>query len=156
MRLGRRVCLDVGERSRRLAYQWTGGHPLLHRQFGSVLLELARNHRDGSNYVSTDPFCDEAIDIFLGRDAVMTICHEVSDLLLERYSGTAVRLHELSTACPQEVAQLIERCGRWHHADLHVLRNFGLLLGSASEPWIPEVFRWFARTIESYDRRITA
>lgn len=155
-RLGRRVCLDVGERSKRLAYQWTGGHPLLHRQFGSALLELARTYEHDSDRVATDPFCEAALDVFLSRDTVMTISHEVSDLLLQRYPGAADRLHELSFASPQEVSRLIENRGGWHRADLRILRNFGLLLGSAAEPWIPEVFRWFARTIESYNRRITA
>src|SRR5262249_32147342 len=36
-RLGRRVGLDVGGETIDLAWRWTGGHPLLLRQFGSAL-----------------------------------------------------------------------------------------------------------------------
>jgi tetratricopeptide (TPR) repeat protein len=147
-KLGRRVLLDVGRETASLARAWTGGHPLLHRQFGSALLEKSRARKgDSREHVATDPFREEALDLFLARDAVTTICREVSHLLTSRYPEAAALLERLCCTSPQEAARLVEERGGWLRAESRLLRNLGLLLGDSESLWIPEVFRWYLRTL---------
>jgi hypothetical protein len=147
-KLGRRVLLDVGPETVSLARDWTGGHPLLHRQFGSALLEKSRARKEASReHVATDPFCQEALDLFLARDAVTTICREVSHLLSSRYPEAAALLERLCCISQQEAASLVEERGGWLRTEARLLRNLGLLLGDVDSVRIPEVFRWYLRTL---------
>ncbi|HEY4593987.1 MAG TPA: AAA family ATPase, partial [Thermoanaerobaculia bacterium] len=147
-KLGRRVLLDIGPETASLARAWTGGHPLLHRQFGSALLEKSRARKGNlREHVATEPFREEALDLFLARDAVTTICREVSHLLTSRYPEAAALLERLCCTSPQEAARLVEERGGWLRAEARLLRNLGLLLGDSESLWIPEVFRWYLRTL---------
>lgn len=148
VKLGRRVLLDVGPETASLARDWTGGHPLLHRQLGSALLEKSRAQKGASReHVATDPFCREALDLFLARDAVTTICREVSYLLSSRYPEAEALLERLCCTSPQEAARFVKERGGWLRAEARLLRNLGLLLGDSGSLWIPEVFRWYLRTL---------
>lgn len=148
VKLGRRVLLDVGKKTASLARAWTGGHPLLHRQFGSALLEKSRAQKGASReHLATDSFCQDALDLFLARDAVITICREVSHLLSNRYPEAEALLEELCFSSPQEIASLVERRGGWLRSEARLLRNLGLLLGDAECLWVPEVFRWYHRML---------
>ena len=97
--------------------------------------------------MATDPFREEALDLFLARDAVTTICREVSHLLTSRYPEAAALLERLCCTSPQEAARLVEERGGWLRAEARLLRNLGLLLGDSESLWIPEVFRWYLRTL---------
>lgn len=154
--LGRRVLLDVGGATQRRAYKWTGGHPLLHRQFGSALLGIARACRFEGAKVATDPLLDQALSDFLDLNAVTVICREVSDLLASKYPQAATYFSTLCCAAASEVAGLVRQQAAGRRDDLLVLRHFGLLLETKEGPWIPEVFRWFTQAIEAHDQRISA
>jgi hypothetical protein len=145
LRLGRRVGLEIGERTTQLAHRWTGGHPLLHRQLGSSLLELARRH-DRRGQVPTDAFCDDAIDLFLDRDAVITICREVHLLLDRSYPDASLRLRELSRTSAEDLHAALESGGGWRQPAVRTLRKLGLMLGTPRAPQIPELFRWYYQT----------
>src|SRR5262249_4161406 len=147
-KLGRRVLLDVGPETAAVARLWTGGHPLLHRQFGSALLEKSRAQKRASReHVATDPFCNDALDLFLARDAVITNCREVSDLLSSRYPEAEELLERVCCTSPEEAARLVEERGGWLRGEARLLKNLGLLLGDSGSLWIPEVFRWYLRTL---------
>ncbi len=145
-RLGRRVGLDVGKNTRRLARRWTGGHPLLHRQLGSALLDVARGGPKTQKHIPTDPFRDEAIDRFIDRDHVLTTLREVFFLLAKRYPEAAVQLHRLSRAKARDLKTTVDAAGGWHRPGIRTLRKFGLLLGPPDGPYIPELLRWYSRT----------
>ncbi len=145
-RLGRRVGLEIGEKTKALARRWTGGHPLLHRELGSALLEVARSRRRAPGHIATDPFCDQAIDLFVDRDHVLTTLREVFFLLAKRYPEASLKLHNLSRAPARGLKEAIKGAGGWHLPAIRTLRKFGLLLGSPDEPYIPELLRWYSRT----------
>ncbi len=146
-RLGRRAGLDVGEETVRLARWWTGGHPLLHRQLGSVLLELARRHKGVRGHLPTDRLSEDAIELFLDRDAVLNICREVHLLLRKRYPEASYRLSELSRAATEKLPAALEEAGGRRLPAARILRKFGLLNGAPDAPVIPELFRWYYRAI---------
>jgi hypothetical protein len=154
--LGHRVRLDVGERTVHLARVWTGGHPLLHRQFGSALLGLARDRSQSTSHIPTDPLCENTVGPFLERDAVMTICREVFDLLSRRYPDAANRLSEICRLPARETAEFIAARGGSHQPAIRILRNFGLLLGDQHEPVVPNIYRWYVQTFAPGAQRITA
>ncbi len=145
-RLGRRVGLDVGEETAILARRWTGGHPLLHRQLGSAFLEVARGRRQEGEHIPTDPFCSEAIDLFVDRDHVLTTLREVHFLLSKRYPEASLHLHHLGRAPARDLSGAVRGAGGWHRPSIRTLRKFGLLLGSPDRPYIPELLRWYSRT----------
>lgn len=145
-RLGRRVGLDVGEQTARLARHWTGGHPLLHRQFGSALLERTGRRGQNHDHIPTDPFCEEALDSFLDRDALLTTCREVYFLLTTHYPEAFLALRELVQAPPQEGAGVVKTIGGWHQPAIRILRRFGLLAGEPEAPLVPEYVRWYGLT----------
>ncbi len=145
-RLGRRVGLDIGEETATLARRWTGGHPLLHRQLGSALLEVARGRRRNEEHIPTDPFCTEAIDLFVDRDHVLTTLREVYFLLSKRYPEASLQLHQLSREPARDLRGAVKAAGGWHQPAIRTLRKFGLLLGPPAGPYIPELLRWYSRT----------
>lgn len=148
VKLGRRVLLDVGPETTTLAYQWTGGYPLLHRQFGSALLERSRLVKSAAGKpVATDPLCRAALDLFLARDAVTTTCREVAHLLATRYPEAATLLDDLCCRPPDLAARIVGEQIGWHRPEARLLRNFGLLLADAGGVRVPEVFRWYWRTL---------
>ncbi len=145
-RLGRRVGLEVGKKTMRLARRWTGGHPLLHRQLGSALLEVTRGGRQTQKHIPTDPFCEEAIDRFMDRDHVLTTLREVSFLLAKRYPDASVQFHRLSQVPVRRLKSAVRAAGGWHLPAIRILRKFGLLLGTSSRPYIPQLQRWYSQT----------
>jgi hypothetical protein len=151
-RLGRRAGLEIGGKTADLARWWSGGHPLLHRQFGSALLELARRRQGSRGHVPTDPFCENAVDSFLDRDAVLNICREVHLLLAKRYPEASAWLHELSQATLEELSAALVTT-RIQPA-VRTLQRFGLLLDDTGTPRIPELFRWYQRSFLPANNRI--
>ncbi len=146
-RLGRRAGLDIGKGTARLARRWTGGHPLLHRQLGSALLELAHRQEKTREHLPTDPFREDAIELFLDRDSVLNICREVHLLLAKRYPEASSRLGELSRTATEKLPAALEAAGGWRLPAARTLRRFGLLLGTPDAPAIPELFRWYYRAV---------
>ncbi|MCC6559070.1 MAG: hypothetical protein IT372_39605 [Polyangiaceae bacterium] len=143
--LGRRVGLGVGSATRELAWRWTGGHPLLHRQYGSALLTVARKGKGGNESTPTDPLSEAALDPFLERDAVVDTCREIFDLLSTRYTSSAALLEELARESASQAAEVIQRHGGFAAPGAKMLRNFGLIAGDAGAPILPEVIRWYTR-----------
>ena len=85
-RLSRRVCLDVDDITMEEALSWTGGHPSLLREYGSSLWEAAGPTRGAiPREVATVRM--RALDLFLGRDAVHTICRGNRDPAPHALSG---------------------------------------------------------------------
>lgn len=138
--LGRRVLLDVQKGTQDLARFWTGGFPLLHREFGSALLRMSRTTRSGSEHVATDPYREQATEAFLDGDEPITSCREVFDLLTERHPDAAQLLRELASHSHGLDA------ASWQEEAARTLRRLGLLSGSPKTPFVPEVFRWYVRT----------
>ena len=144
-RLGRRVLLDVDSHTTTLAYRWTGGHPLLHRQFGSALLEVAHSRQaDQFGPVSTGPLCDEALDRYVAREAVRTTCQEVDELLATRSPGASLLFGRLCDAPESDVARVLSLHGGVQQDDARLLSNLGLL---SSAHGVPAVFRWYQRNL---------
>jgi hypothetical protein len=123
-KLGRRVGLDVGPASAASAQQWTGGHPLLHRQFGSALRSLTRM-QDVAWGAPTDAIAKQAPSRFMEREAVLDVMREVVALLRKRYPSSLDVLVGLAHGASWEDA-LAERGGPDGGAE-HTLRNFGLV-----------------------------
>lgn len=140
-KIGKRVGLDVGASSAVLALRWTGGHPLLHRQFGSALRGAVRRHEAGWG-VATDPMCEQGLAAFLKRDAVLDVMREIQALLTKRFPDGWRVLEDLAAGRPWPVeAEEMER----ERADaLRLIERFGL--ASADRP-LPEVARWYVTTI---------
>lgn len=134
IRLGKRTGLAIGPRTLELAWSMTGGHPLLTRQFGSLLLARARKS-EHQPPVDSDRLCDRARQEFLVSEVVYTLRSEVEALLSARYPQALELLVALSRGQAVSVSD---------PRQYQLLRGFGLL--SANEPpVVPEVFReWFA------------
>ncbi len=152
-KLGRRVALEIGPLTRKSALDWSGGHPMLHREFGSALLNRARRESAGGIPVSTDPFHEDSLDIFLDRHGVMTICQEVVHLLSSRYWESYVLLSDLACSDAAELGAALSTPAAWHRPAIRILRDFGLLLGTRDSPWIPRVLQWYLHTFESQEKR---
>lgn len=123
-KLGRRVGLDVGPMSADLAQRWTGGHPLLHRQFGSALRGVARA-KDSAWGVPTDPVAPLAPARFREREAVLEVMREVVALLHKRYPSALATLVDMAHGRSWDDA-LAENGGPDGAAG-RTLRNFGLV-----------------------------
>ncbi len=131
-RLGRRVGLEIDDATLAHARRWTGGHPLLLREYGSALFEVCNEPRSA-------PRQEQTIKVFLERDAVHTICEEIEALLSARFPDAAALLHTLVTAADTEAAVILARAGR----AAKVLFDFGIVRGVPSAPWVPEVYRYY-------------
>lgn len=145
-RLGRRVGLDVGHQSAALARRWTGGHPMLHRQFGAALREEILSEVSGPFWnIPTDPHCARSVDRFLTRDALLDVDREILTLLTKRYEPAYKLLVELAgTNAPERAVEL---AGGIHGPGTRVLRNFGIL--EQGTLTIPEHLRWYIQTVVS-------
>ncbi len=141
LRLGKRVGLDVGAATRETAWQWTGGHPLLLRQYGAALYELAQAPPSRPRPVPTDPIHEDAVELFLKRDAVHTICSEVRALLDARFPEALSLLEALADAPPEQARAIMERHGGPSARGVTVLSRFGLMMGKAEQPSLPRVYR---------------
>ena len=154
--LGRRIGLLVGKRTKAHAYEWTGGHPLLHRQYGSAIRTLVRSKGKHSEEVETDPFCEEAVEHFLERDAVVDTCREIFDILGTRYPRASALLEEMSLAEASARARIVVAHGGFRGEPAQVLRNFGILAGAPESPALPEVICWYARNVHPSSNRSAA
>jgi hypothetical protein len=160
-KLGRRVGLEIGRASAELAQRWTGGHPLLHRQFGSALRSLTRM-QDRAWGAPTDPIAEQAPLRFMEREAVLDVMREVVALLRKRYPAALDVLVDLSRGAPDvrrgrpvrlaalDVLVDLSRGESWEQALAErggadgdtgrMLRNFGLL---TSEHALAEGLAWY-------------
>ncbi len=140
-KIGRRVGLDVGSESARVAFDWTGGHPLLQRQFGSALRAQVR-HSDASWKAPTDPYVPSTVNAYRGRDAVLEVAREVVALLLKRHPEGYVLLRELAEG--HGWSDAVSRCGGPNGAAARTLTNFGL---ASAERRLSETLRWYVRDL---------
>lgn len=136
-KLGRRVGLDVGEVSARLAFEWTGGHPLLHRQFGSTLRSLVRKTSNNWN-APTDPVAHTSTARYCARDAVLEVLREIVALLSKRYPTALDLLRSLAGGrqWDESIASRISTEGE----AARVLLNFGLVTAGAGPA---ATVRWY-------------
>ena len=136
-KLGRRVGLNVGPASAELAYRWTGGHPLLHRQFGSALRSVTRM-QDAMWGAPTDPVTSQAPWCFLEREAVLDVMREVVTLLRKRSPVALDVLVHL--ACGSGKAEVSAERDAPDSDAVRTLRNFGLL---TAENTLAEGLAWY-------------
>jgi hypothetical protein len=136
-RLSKRVGLELEDRHKDMALEWSGGHVILLRQFGSALLEVSRQSEGGLAAAS-----DEAIvDAYLDREMVQTVFEETFTLLRARYPESyALLLDLLRSDAP---AQVLAAHGGWIAPPARSLRNFRLLTGTAAAPDMPRWLRWY-------------
>ncbi|MGK4001855.1 AAA family ATPase [Sorangium sp. So ce1036] len=150
-KLGRRVGLAVGPETATLARAWTGGHPLLHRQFGSALREEVRLHAPGVLLKEpTDPHRERAVERFLGRQAVLDVDREIIALLSKRYSAAYALLLDLIES--HDPAAAVKRSGGSQSSGMRVLRNFGLL--DEATLALPKHLSWYVRTLLPTQARV--
>lgn len=150
-RLGRRVGLEIGHESAALARKWTGGHPMLHRQFGSALREEVTLATSAPIWkVQTDPYCNRVVQRFLERDAVLTVDREILALLKNRYSEAHDLL--LSLAEGENTVAALNRFGGAHGAGARVLRSFGIFDEATRS--VPEHLSWYVQTLLSAKKRV--
>jgi len=140
-RLGRRTGMDVGPRTIEVARKWSGGHPLLHRQFGSALRAELRRH-DLAWGASTEPYGQRVVEVFRNLDAVTTVDREIVDLLKKRYSAGYGLL--LDTVHGGDAEFVLARSGGAEGPGARALRNFGLFDPDSGS--IPEHLCWYVRT----------
>ena len=138
VRLGKRVGLEVGTGSIDLGWQLTGGHPLLLRQFGSILFELAYSPGSRPRPIPTDPVCMYAIDIFPTRNAVRTIVGEIETLLAVRFAASLTLLRALASG---DTNRVVHDHGGMNSRALHVLLHFGIVQMQDGRVWVPEIYR---------------
>ncbi|WP_147445589.1 ATP-binding protein [Corallococcus aberystwythensis] len=145
-KLGKRVGLDVGAKTASLAAEWTGGHPLLHRQFGSALLQVTKDNLPHSERITTDAICDRAPAVFQERATVHEVCAEILHLLRTKYTKSYKLLEDATLS--NTISASIEKNGGWSGTPALTLRNFGILQEGLSGPFIPEVLLQYAKAFE--------
>jgi hypothetical protein len=123
-KLGRRTGLEFGPASAEIAQRWTGGHPLLHRQFGSTLRSITRI-QDTAWDAPTDPVAEQAPLRFLEREAVLDVMREVVALLRKRYPAALDVLVRLAHGASW--ADVLAEHGGPDGDPGRTLRNFGLV-----------------------------
>jgi len=150
-KLGRRVGLDVGPASAVIAQRWTGGHPLLHRQFGSALRSVTRA-QDASWGAPTDPLVEQAPARFLEREAVLEVMREVVALLRKRYPAALEVLAGMAYGTSWE--DMLAGRGGPDGDTGRTLRSFGLV---PPEHKLAEGLAWYLSTAVhlSHPRRKT-
>ncbi len=138
--LGSRVRLNIGPATLDAAYNQTGGHPLLHRQFGSALLEQARTELEQLSRVDTDPLLEKGLSTFLERQMVVTVCTEVDHLFQRRYKGAWDLLRKLV-----ENPLVTKNPEDWEN--YQQLKHFGLVIEQGDRLFIPmAIRRYFQKT----------
>lgn len=140
VRLGKRVGLEVGAKSIESGWRLTGGHPLLLRQYGSALFELAHAPGSRPRPIPTDPVCLEAVDVFPTRDAVRTILGEIGTLLAVRSPASLTLLRALASADSRHADRVVAEHGGAHSRALRTLLNFGIVQVENGRVWVPKVF----------------
>jgi hypothetical protein len=140
LRLGRRVGLECDQATIQLALRWTGGHPLLLREYGSALHEAGRASR-AALPIFSETLNERAVPLFLRRDAVHTICGEVEALLETRFPESLALLRAVAAAPDQDARDTLERHGGGGGKFAKVLFDFGLLRATSEAPWLPLVYR---------------
>lgn len=138
-RLGKRTCLDIGATTCNTAWRWTGGHPLLLREYGSSLFQLAK--ADYARPVATDPLCEAAAEVFWRRDAVQTICGEVRMLLEVRFPEALALVQEIASLPAEQTRAAIDKHGGPGGKAVETLAGFGLVIDPAGSAWVAEVWR---------------
>jgi hypothetical protein len=145
----------VGPATLETAWRWTGGHPLLLREYGSALFELAHAPPSRPRPTETDALCDEAIEVFYQRDGVQTICGEVRMLLEVRFPEALALLEALAAAQPDEAPEVIRPRGGARGSAAATLAGFGLLEDPVLRPRVPELWRSYFKTFTSPAERST-
>lgn len=145
-RLGKRVGLAMGPATIDLALRWTGGHPLLLREYGSALYEAGHTSRAALS-IAADPVCERAIPIFLRRDAVHTICGEIEVLLETRFPKSLELLRMIADGRDQDAETTLNRYGEGGRRAGRILFDFGLLRGTPEAPWLPLLYRDHFETV---------
>ena len=143
-RLGKRVGLEIGPTTVQHALRWTGGHPLLLREYGSALHEVGSPSRS-TLPTPTDPLRERAAALFLQRDAVHTICGEIETLLETRFLESLALLQRVANAPEQDAQRLMSREASTGRV-AKVLFDFGVLRGTPEAPWLPLLYREHFRT----------
>jgi hypothetical protein len=140
-RLSKRVGLELEDRHKDMALEWSGGHVILLRQFGSALLEVSRQGEGGLAAAS-----DQAIvDAYLDRQMVEKMFEETFTLLSVRYPESYALLLDLLRAdsSAERLAETVAAHGGWIAPPARSLRNFRVLTGTASAPAMPRWLRWY-------------
>lgn len=141
--LGRRAALRISDNHCERAYEITGGHPALVRQFCSAALEEA-NRRGIDDTDSID--AQELAVAVLDRSLFRTITREILTYLLAQPRLTArLLLHDLTLTTEPRQA-VIERHGGAMGEPLRTLRNAGIIYGSSHSPHVPQYLKEFLRS----------
>lgn len=145
-KLGRRVGLEVGSTTLSTAMEWTLGHPLLHRQFGSALWRILRRGNRTADKLPSDPHLKKAQHVFCELDAVRTICQEIRALLSEKYPESYSLLRYLTEGLAGDASDIFAMHGGYGAGPSRVLRHFGLLGGTEQSPVLPGILRWYLKS----------
>lgn len=136
-RIGKRVGLTVGSETSSMAYEWTGGHPMLHRQFGSALRSVAVRPNPHM-HIATDPKVTAAIQPFKSREAVLEVARETVALLSKRHPTSLGLLRALAEGgAPPEC---IAAAGGEQSPAFRMLINFGLI---GADGTMSRFLRWY-------------
>lgn len=138
-RLGRRAGLEVEAATIELALRWTGGHPLLLREFGSALHEASRESRK-TVPTKTNGLHARAVELFLRRDAVHTICGEIEVLLRSRFPDALALLQQVAVLSERDLRADLFAHGVVEGRTVQILFDFGLLRGGRDTPWLPLLY----------------
>lgn len=149
-KLGKRCGLTVGHRTAEHGWRWTGGHPLLHRQYGSAALSVLRGERDGAGrssltHLRTDDDLDAIERAFRRRQRCRDVGREVLELLGGRYPDALHLLRDLAAADgPAARRPCWLAGGDGDVGPSQVLREFGLV-DDALE--IARFWTWYLQVI---------
>lgn len=146
--LGRRVNLVVDPMHAADAHEWTGGHPALLRQFGSVALALV----SAKGAITTRELdWEDLLDDLLDRPLLHTVAREITQLLAREAASAHGLL--VALACTREdPTSIVEYHGGRHGDALRTLRRFGVASGSRSNPRLPRFLVQYLRAFIGPDR----
>lgn len=149
-RLARRVALPIDDETLTRAYCETGGHPYLLRQYGSALLAREREPSSHPHVHRESPTTR-----YRSRESVRGTCHEMADLLHDRYPDTL----ELARFLAEYDGEVQESQDAWETASEEArtwLRRFGLKLATAHYPRLLPTLAWYLRRYGSRFERVPA
>lgn len=139
--LGRRVALSFSLEHVAQAYEWTGGHPALLRQFGSAALILSMRARvEHTSQLDIEELIDEVID----RALLRIVAREIDELLSKEEPAAYALMIDL--ACSIDAAASIARHGGRRGDPLQVLRRFGIVHGPREASRLPLFLANFLRS----------